>query len=152
MLPGCAHPACMGQLLGIEQPQYLVGDVQWKERERITAARGAEVMKTPTVRGGGGQLRGNVVQLYSTQLGKKGSHHSCQVSLRACCRPLPEQSKSPPEFSRRHSRTASFTPNLLFISAGSFFDPVMGGQGTIGAASRSQIHILFYLSLFIYLK
>ena len=66
MLPGCAHSTCLRQLLGLKQPQYLEGDVQREEGERVTAARGAEVVKSPTMRGGGGQLRGDVMQLNST--------------------------------------------------------------------------------------
>ena len=152
MLPGCAHSARLGQLLGFQQPEYLEGDMQWEERERVTTARGAEMMKPSTVRGGRGQLRGNVMQLHTTQLGKQGSHHSCQMRFRARCRPLPQQSQSLPKLSRRHSSAVWFTSNLiLFVSAGSFFDPVMGGQGTIGAASRSQIHTFLHLSSCIYI-
>ena len=52
MLPGCADSAGLGQLLGLKQPEYLEGDVQREERERVATARGAEVMEAPTVRGG----------------------------------------------------------------------------------------------------
>ena len=81
MLPGCADSAGLGQLLGLEQPEYLEGDVQREERERVATARGAEVMEAPTMRGGGGQLRCNIMQLNSTQLRKQGGHHSCKMRL-----------------------------------------------------------------------
>ena len=100
MLPGCAHSARLRKFLGLEQPEYLEGDVEWEERERVTTARGAEVVQSPTMRGGGGKLRGNIVQLNSTQLRKQGSYHSCQMRFGACFSPLPEQSQSLPEFSR----------------------------------------------------
>lgn len=54
MLPGCAHSASLRQFLGLEQPEYLEGDVEGEEGERVTTARGAEVVKSPTMRGGGG--------------------------------------------------------------------------------------------------
>ena len=81
MLPGCAYSARLRQFLGLEQPEYLEGDVEWEEGERVTTARGAEVVKSPTMRGGGGELRCNVMQLNSTQLRKQGSYHSCQMSF-----------------------------------------------------------------------
>ena len=54
-------------------------------------------------------------------------------------RMLPQQSQSLPKLSRRHSSAVCFTSNLiLFVSVGSFFDPVVGGKGIIGAVPRSQ--------------
>ena len=52
MLPGSAHPARPCQLLRLEHPEDLEGDVQWKEGEGVSTARWTKVVKTSTMRAG----------------------------------------------------------------------------------------------------